>query len=50
MRFLVFIWVAVELLQLALIAVLVVGHRNLERQLRQLRGFEQGPPRSVTDD
>ncbi|HLM56728.1 MAG TPA: hypothetical protein VK422_11485 [Pyrinomonadaceae bacterium] len=50
MRFLVFVLVAVELLQIAVIAVLVVGYRNLEGQLRQLRGFEQGPPRSVTDD
>lgn len=50
MRFLVFAWVAVELLQIAVIAVLVVGHRNLERQLRQLRGFEQAPPRSITDE
>ncbi|HEV2859883.1 MAG TPA: hypothetical protein VGX48_02630 [Pyrinomonadaceae bacterium] len=50
MRFLVFVWVAVEVLQVAVIAVLVVGYRNLDRQLRQLRGFEQSPPRSVTEE
>ncbi len=50
MRFLVFVWVAVELLQVAVIAMLVVGYRNLEKQLRQTRRFEDGPPRSVTDD
>ena len=50
MRVLVFVWVAVEILQVAVIAALALGYRNLGRQLRQVRGFEQGPPRSVTDD
>ncbi len=50
MRFLVFVWVAVELLQLAVIAALVVGYRNLERRLRAVSGFEERPPRSVTED
>ena len=50
MRFLVFVWVAVEILQVAVIAMLVAGYRNLDRQLRQVRGFGEGPPRSVTED
>jgi len=50
MRFLVFVWVAVELLQLAVIAALVVGYRNMERRLREGHRFEGNPPRSVTDD
>jgi heme exporter protein D len=49
MRFLVFVWVAVELLQLAVIAALVVSHRKLERRLREVSGYEERPPRSVTD-
>ena len=50
MRFLVFVWVAVELLQLAVIAALVVGYRNLERRLREGYRFEEGAPRSVTEE
>jgi hypothetical protein len=50
MRFLVFVWVLVELLQLAIIAALVVGYRNLERRLREGHRFEESPPRSVTEE
>ena len=50
MRFLVFLWVAVEALQVAVIALLAFGYRDLRRQLRQARGFEAGPPPSVTED
>jgi hypothetical protein len=50
MRFLVFVWVAVELLQLAVIAALVVGYRNLERRLREGYRFEGGAPPSVTEE
>ena len=50
MRYLVFVWAAVEVLQLALIAMLVVGYRKLERGLREARRFEERPPRSVTED
>ncbi len=50
MRFLVFLWVAVEVLQVAVIALLAFGYRDLRRQLRQTRSFEQVPPRSVTED
>ncbi len=50
MRFFVFVWVAVELLQVAVIAALVVGQRNLERRLREHYRFEERPPRSVTEE
>jgi hypothetical protein len=50
MRFLVFVWVAVELLQLALIVALVVGYRNLDRRLREGYRFDERPPRSVTEE
>lgn len=49
MRFIVLVWVAVELLQIAVIGMLVVGYRNLERRLKQADDFESRPPRSVTD-
>jgi hypothetical protein len=50
MKFLVFIWVTVELLQIAVIGMLVVGYRNLERRLRASHRFEDGPPPSVTEE
>jgi len=50
MRLMVFVWVAVEFLQVAVIAALVVGHRNLERRLRDANRFEERPPRSVTEE
>ena len=45
-----FVWVAVELLQIDVIAMLVVGYRNLERKLKQIGGFERRPPRSITEE
>jgi hypothetical protein len=50
MRFFVFFWVAVELLQVAAIAALVVTCRNLQRRLDAHDRFESRPPRSVTED
>lgn len=50
MRFLVFILIAVELLQVAVIAALVVGYRNLDRRQREGYRFEEHPPRSITDE
>jgi hypothetical protein len=50
MRFLVFVWVAVELVQLAVIGALVVGYRNLERRQREGSRFDEHPPRSVTEE
>ena len=50
MRSMVFVWVAVELLQVAVIAALAVGYRNLDRRLRDAYRFDERPPRSVTED
>ena len=50
MRFVVFFWVAVEVLQIAVIGLLAVGYRNLQRRLDQEQSFGQRPPRSVTDE
>ena len=50
MRFLFFLLVAVELLQVAVIAALAVGYRNLDRRLRDAYRFEERPPRSITED
>ncbi len=49
MRFFVFFWVAVELLQVAAIAALVVTCRKLQRRLDAQDRFESRPPRSVTE-
>ena len=50
MRFFVFFWVAVELLQVAAIAALALGYRNMQRRLERHDRFETAPPRSVTED
>ncbi|HVF57035.1 MAG TPA: hypothetical protein VM934_12850 [Pyrinomonadaceae bacterium] len=50
MRFLVVLWVAVELLQIVVIGMLAVGYRNLQRRLEDGRRFESRPPRSVTEE
>ena len=50
MRFFFFLWAAVEVLQLAVIAVLAVGYRNLQRRLDQQNRFEPRPPGSVTEE
>lgn len=50
MRFLVFLWAVVELLQIGIIAALAFGYRNLRRQVDQNYSFAERPPRSVTDD
>ncbi|HZB45110.1 MAG TPA: hypothetical protein VE360_07695 [Pyrinomonadaceae bacterium] len=50
MRFLVFVFVAVELLQVVVIAMLVVGYRNLQRKVEGDFRFAERPPRSVTED
>ena len=49
MRFLVLLWVAVEVLQIAVIALLAAGYRNLQRRLDEGQRFTGGPPRSVVD-
>ena len=45
-----FVFVAVELLQVAVIAMLVVGYRNLQRKVEGDFRFAERPPRSVTED
>jgi hypothetical protein len=49
-RFFVFLWVAVEALQIGVIAALAVGYRNLQRRLDQEQRFAERPPRSVTEE
>jgi len=50
MRFVIFLWVAVEILQVVVIAVLVVGYRNLQRKIDGGRLYEHAPPPpSVTE-
>ena len=50
MRSLVFVFAAVELLQVAVIVMLAVGYRNLDRRLRDAYRFDERPPRSVTEE
>ena len=45
-----FVFVAVELLQVVVIAMLVVGYRNLQRKVEGDFRFAERPPRSVTED
>jgi len=49
-RFLVFLWAVVELLQIGIIAALAVGYRDLRRQVGENYSFAERPPRSITDD
>jgi hypothetical protein len=48
-RFFVFLWAAVEALQIAVIAALAIGYRNLQRRVEQEQRFAERPPRSVTE-
>lgn len=50
MRVLVLVWAVVEILQIAVIGVLVVGYRNLQRRVEGDYRFAERPPRSVTED
>ena len=51
MRFLLLIWLVIEVLQLVLIGMLVVGYRNLQRRLDEGNyRFRTHPPPSVTED
>lgn len=50
MRFLFLVWLVIEVLQLALIGMLVVGYRNLQRRMDAGHSFATNPPRSVTED
>ena len=50
MRLLVFLWVVFEVLQVAVIAALAVGYRNLQRRVNENYSFTERAPRSITDD
>ncbi|HKP72437.1 MAG TPA: hypothetical protein VJT82_05835 [Pyrinomonadaceae bacterium] len=50
MRFFVVLWLAVEVLQIGLIGMLLVGYRRLQRRLDEGYQFSQRPPRSVTEE
>ncbi|HET9788773.1 MAG TPA: hypothetical protein VFP47_16660 [Pyrinomonadaceae bacterium] len=51
MRFLLVIWLAIEILQLVLIGMLVMGYRNLQRRLDEGKyRFSTHPPASVTEE
>ena len=51
MRFLFLVWLVIEVLQLALIGMLVVGYRNLQRRMDEGRyRFNTNPPPSVTEE
>jgi hypothetical protein len=50
MRILVIVWAFVEILQIAVIGILVVGYRNLQRRVEGEQRFAERPPRSVTED
>jgi hypothetical protein len=49
-RFFVFLWVVLEVLQVAVIAALAVGYRNLQRRVNENYSFTERQPRSITDD
>ncbi|MCA1603672.1 MAG: hypothetical protein LC776_19205 [Acidobacteria bacterium] len=50
MRFLFLVWLVIEVLQLVLIGMLVVGYRNLQRRMDGGYRFSTHPPPSVTDE
>jgi len=50
MRFFVIFWAAIEVLQVAVIAALAVGYRNLQRRVDQDYQFSRNPPPSITEE
>ncbi len=50
MRFVVLLWAVLELIQVAVIALLAVGYRDLRRKLNGGYNSELRPPRSVTEE
>jgi hypothetical protein len=50
LKLFVFFWAAVEILQIAVIAALVIGYRKLQRRLDGEDRFAVRPPPSVTDE
>jgi len=49
-RFLFLVWLVIEVLQLVLIGMLVVGYRDLQRRMDGGYRFRTHPPPSVTDE
>jgi len=49
-RFLFLVWLVIEVLQLVLIGMLVVGYRDLHRRMDGGYRFSTHPPPSVTDE
>jgi len=45
-----FLWVAIEILQIAVIGILAVGYRNLQRKVDGKYDFTSRTPRSVTEE
>jgi len=50
MRFILMFWLLIEVLQMVVIGMLVVGYRNLQRRLDGDYNFRSNPPRSVTEE
>jgi len=50
MRFFMFLWVAIEILQIAVIGILAIGYRNLQRKVDGKYDFTSRAPRSVTEE
>ena len=50
MRFLFLFWLVIEILQLVVLGMLVVGYRNLQRRVDGDYRFSTNPPRSVTEE
>jgi hypothetical protein len=50
MRFTVLLWAVIELIQIAVIAFLAVGYRDLRRNLKRGYESELRQPRSVTEE
>ena len=51
MRFLILAWLVIEVLQIVLIAMLLVGYRNLQRRMDEgAYRFRTHPPPSVTEE
>lgn len=51
MKFFVFLWFAIELLQISIIGMLFVGYRRLQRRIEgEEYRFTHHPPPSVVDE
>lgn len=50
MRLMVLLWFVVEVVQIVVIGMLVVGYRSLQRRVEGDHRFAVRPPRSVTEE